>query len=92
MAHRDIRISGYATIVGADRTKLLIESPAMVLVLADSAISDGFGIVHTMVDGLEGAQVGEDGLEIVIGHLPEEPPWHDRADLPCSDLTSVHGL
>jgi len=30
----------------------LVESPTMMLALADSTVSDGFGIVHAMVDGL----------------------------------------
>ena len=64
----------------------------MVLELANSAVSDGFVIVHAMVDGPDGAQVREDGLEIVIGHLPEKPPWHDGANLPCAYLARLHHL
>ena len=64
----------------------------MVLALADSAVSDGFGIVHSMVDGLYGAQISEDRLQIVISRLSEKPPRHDRANLPCSDLPRMHGL
>ena len=36
----------------AYRIELLIESPIMVFPLADSAVGDRFGIVHTMVDRL----------------------------------------
>ena len=36
----------------AYRIELLIESPTMVFPLTDSAVGDGFGIVHTMVDRL----------------------------------------
>ena len=64
----------------------------MVFVPADSAISDRFRIVHAMVDGLERAQVREDGLEIVIAHLPDKPPRHERADFPRTNLSRVHGL
>ena len=62
----------------------------MVLELANSAVSDGFVIVHAMVDGLDDAQVREDGLEIFIGHLREKPPWHDGANLPRAYLARPH--
>jgi hypothetical protein len=64
----------------------------MVLELANSAVSDGFVIVHAMVDGLDNAQVREDGLEIVISHLPEKPPWHDGPNLPRAYLARPHDL
>jgi hypothetical protein len=64
----------------------------MVLAPADSAVRDGFGIVHPVVDRLHSAQEGENGLEIVVVHLPEKPPRHDRTNLPCTDLSRVHGL
>jgi hypothetical protein len=42
----------YKDCATAYRIELLIESPIMVFPLADSAVGDGFGIVHTMVDRL----------------------------------------
>jgi len=64
----------------------------MVLELTNSAVSDGFVIVHSMMDGPDGAQVRENSLEIVIGHLPEEPPGHDGANLPCGYFARPHDL
>ena len=64
----------------------------MVLALADSATSDGFSTVHSMVDGLQRAQVRENGLEIVIVNLPKEPPRHVGTNLPGSYLAGPHGF
>ena len=64
----------------------------MVVVLANSAVSDWFRIVHSMVNRLERAKVREDGLEIVIAHVPEKPPRHGGINLSCADHSRMHDL
>ena len=62
----------------------------MVLVPTDSAIGDGLGIVYTMVNGLDRAQIGKDCLQIVVRHVPEKPPRHDWTELPRAHFARVH--
>ncbi len=70
----------------------LVKCTAMMFLLADSAVSDRLAVVHAMVDGPDDSQVREDGLEIVIGHLPEKPPWHDGPNLSCAHLARPHKI
>src|SRR5215831_8160070 len=71
---------------------ILVESAAVVLVLADSAVSDGFCIVHAMTDGLGCSQVRKDGLEIVVRHVAKIPPWHDGIEFPRAYHACVHNF
>src|SRR5262249_371181 len=72
--------------------RALIESATMVLTPADSAVSDGFFIVHAMMDGLECAQVRKNGLEIVVRHVAKIPPWHDGIEFPRAYHACVHNF
>jgi hypothetical protein len=75
-----------------EKRPALIESTTVVLALADSALSDGFGIVDAMVDGLERTQIREDSLQVGIVHLSEKPPRRDGANPPGTDFPRMHGL
>src|SRR5262249_14192523 len=71
---------------------ILVESAAVVLVLADSAVSDGFCIVHAITDGLGCSQVRKDGLEIVVRHVPKIPPWHGGVEFPRAYHAGLHNF
>src|ERR1700747_2315251 len=64
----------------------------MVVALADWAVCHGFAVVHAVVDRLERAQIRKEGLQIVVVHLPEKPPWHDGANVPRAYLARPHDL
>ena len=49
----------------------------------------GSGIRHLIVDGLYLPQIGEDRLQVVVGHLADERPRHGRKDLPPLPLMAA---
>lgn len=69
-----------------------------VLLAAEGAIDGGFGIVEAVADGWNGPQVGEDGGQIIVGHVTEIAIGHDGAEIAgasrrtsCADGLNEHG-
>ena len=46
---------------------------------AEFALGGRLGVVDDVLDGLEGAEVGEDGLEVFVLHVTVNPPGHGGA-------------
>lgn len=70
----------------------LVAVAGAVLLAAELAIGGRLGIVHTMLDGFEGAQVGKDSFEIVIGHVPGDHRRHGRTQVAGLNEAGAHGL
>jgi hypothetical protein len=49
-----------------------------VFVAAEFAEGRRLGIVYIVIDGLNGSQVGEDGFEVVVGHVAKITVGHER--------------
>ena len=62
----------------------------MVPAPADSAERHGLGIVHSVLDRLDRAEIRKDGLQIFVSHVTEIPPWHDGIELPRTHFARVH--
>src|SRR5260370_39587426 len=58
-----------------------IADAGAVLLAAEFAVGGRLRIVNAMLDGLERAQVGEDGFEIVIAHVLGDHRWHGRTQV-----------
>ncbi len=55
-------------------------------------IGGGFGIVHPVHDGIQCPQIGKDGFQIVVCHVPVEGPGHDRREVTGSHSPRSHDL
>ena len=58
---------------------------------AHSAVGHRFGIVDSVVDGFERAQIREERLQIIVFHLADVPPRHHWADRPRTHFSRSHG-
>jgi hypothetical protein len=58
----------------------------VVPVPADSAVGHGLGIIHSVMNSLDRAQIREDGFQILVSHVAEIPPWHDGVKFPGRPL------
>ena len=45
-----------------------------------------------MADGRDSVQIRENCLQIIVGHVTEIPPRHDRADSSCADAAGSDRL
>ena len=62
----------------------------MVPVPADSAVSHGLGIVHSVLNRLDRAEIRKDGFQIFASHVTEIPPRHDGIEFPRAHFARVH--
>lgn len=52
-----------------------------VFLAAQRAVDRGFGIVEPMANRSDGPQVGEDGGQVVVGHVAKITVGHDGAEI-----------
>lgn len=76
-------------------TGVLLHHPAVfsasMPVVAARALFCGLGIIDAMVNRLHRLQIGEDGLQVIVGHVFEKPPRHGRVQRPCADVPGSQG-
>ena len=50
------------------------------------------GVVEGVFDRRQCVDVGENRVQVVVGHIPIKAPWHDRIQFPRADLTGPYGF